>query len=71
MRSEAGGNALADLARATKSTFSIDTRMGLGAESPAWLDITSAAWLRPSRSGLATVTFRSLHSKHCSKETGT
>ncbi|MCQ0093963.1 AAA family ATPase [Roseovarius sp. M141] len=42
----AGGNALSDLAQATQTAIGIDTRMGLGAEGPVWLDISSAAYLR-------------------------
>ncbi|WP_324753174.1 AAA family ATPase [Roseovarius sp. Pro17] len=42
----AGGNAMSDLAHATQVATGIDTRIGLGAEGPVWLDISSAAYLR-------------------------
>lgn len=42
----AGGNALSDLAHATQTATAIDTRMGLGAEGPVWLDIPPAVYLR-------------------------
>ncbi|MCQ0090503.1 AAA family ATPase [Roseovarius sp. M141] len=46
----AGGNALSDLAHATQTATAIDTRMGLGAEGPVWLDISPAAYLRDPQS---------------------
>jgi len=41
-----GGNARSDLAHATQTATGIDTRMGLGAEGPVWLDTSSAVYLR-------------------------
>ncbi len=42
----AGGNALSDLALATRTAAGIDTRMGLGVEGPVWLDMPTAMYLR-------------------------
>ena len=45
----AGGGAVSDLALATSSAVRIDTRFGLGAEGPTWLDIPHAVYLRDPR----------------------
>ncbi|WP_281968924.1 AAA family ATPase [Roseovarius nanhaiticus] len=42
----AGGNAISDLAHATQTATTIDTRYGLGAEGQVWLDVSSATYLR-------------------------
>lgn len=36
---------MSDLAHTKQTATGIDTRLGLGAEGPVWLDISSAAYL--------------------------